>query len=244
MSATPAAAANAKPASKGFFNGLFGKKSTPVNSKPVNVGKPIVENTSSNEAIAEAVQQSEINAAKATPSWLPTFLGGRTKHAGRNSSMNFLLTKPHRNMVETGPAAPRYAGAAAANATGINESAVAALNASLNGKPANGAANAGANAGANGAANAGANAGANGAAAKRARTRKQRGGARGMTLRVPGPRNVLRVTGKTARKLGRVGVYGLKKVGNGVHVVTGLLGGLLKKSTNMVRKMTKRRQRR
>lgn len=238
MSATPAAAANAKPASKGFFNGLFGKKSPSVNSKPVNVGKPIVENTSSNEAIAEAVQQSEINAAKATPSWLPTFLGGRTKHAGRNSSMNFLLTKPHRNMVETGPAAPRYAGAAAANATGINESAVAALNASLNGKPANGA-----NAGANGA-NGAANAGANGAAAKRARTRKQRGGARGMTLRVPGPRNVLRVTGKTARKLGRVGVYGLKKVGNGVHVVTGLLGGLLKKSTNMVRKMTKRRQRR
>ena len=245
MSATPAAAANAKPASKGFFNGLFGKKSPSVNSKPVNVGKPIVENTSSNEAIAEAVQKSEINAAKATPSWLPTFLGGRTKEYGKMKPNNARAAananaganeyahaaeamKP--NNADTFAARVEAAGAAraAANATGINESAVTALNASLNGKPANGAANAG----------------ANGAAAKRARTRKQRGGARGMTLRVPGPRNVLRVTGKTARKLGRVGVYGLKKVGNGVHVVTGLLGGLLKKSTNMVRKMTKRRQRR
>ena len=246
MSATPAAAANAKPASKGFFNGLFGKKSPSVNSKPVNVGKPIVENTSSNEAIAEAVQQSEINAAKTTPSWLPTFLGGRTKEYGKMKPNNARAAananaganeyahaaeamKPNNAdtfaaRVEAAGAARAAANANAAGATGINESAVAALNASLNGKPAN--------------------AGANGAAAKRARTRKQRGGARGMTLRVPGPRNVLRVTGKTARKLGRVGVYGLKKVGNGVHVVTGLLGGLLKKSTNMVRKMTKRRQRR
>ena len=241
MSATPAAAANAKPASKGFFNGLFGKKSPSVNSKPVNVGKPIVENTSSNEAIAEAVQKSEINAAKATPSWLPTFLGGRTKEYGKMKPNNAGAARAAANAnaganeyahaaeamkpnnADTFAARVEAAGAAA-NATGINESAVAALNASLNGKPAN--------------------AGANGAAAKRARTRKQRGGARGMTLRVPGPRNVLRVTGKTARKLGRVGVYGLKKVGNGVHVVTGLLGGLLKKSTNMVRKMTKRRQRR
>ena len=256
MSATPAAAANAKPASKGFFNGLFGKKSPSVNSKPVNVGKPIVENTSSNEAIAEAVQQSEINAAKTTPSWLPTFLGGRTKEYGKMKPNNAGAARAAANAnaganeyahaaeamkpnnadtfaarVEAAGAARAAANANAAGATGINESAVAALNASLNGKPANGA-------------NAGANAGANGAAAKRARTRKQRGGARGMTLRVPGPRNVLRVTGKTARKLGRVGVYGLKKVGNGVHVVTGLLGGLLKKSTNMVRKMTKRRQRR
>ena len=109
--------------------------------------------------------------------------------------------------------AARYAGYAAAantteaNATGINESAVAELNASLNG-----------------------------AAAKRARTRKQRGGA----LRVPGPRNVLRVTGKTVRKLRNVGVYGLKKVGNGVHMVTGLLGGVLKKGGNVVRKITRR----
>ena len=74
----------------------------------------------------------------------------------------------------------------------------------------------------------------------RSRTRKQRGGAyRGKTMRLPGSRNVLRVTGKTARKLGRVGVYGLKKIGNGVHVVTGLLGGLLKKGSNVVRKTLK-----
>ena len=73
----------------------------------------------------------------------------------------------------------------------------------------------------------------------RSRTRKQRGGYRGKTMRLPGARNVLRVTGKTARKLSRVGVYGLKKVGNGVHVVTGLLGGLLKKGSNVVRKTMK-----
>ena len=79
------------------------------------------------------------------------------------------------------------------------------------------------------------------ATAARRRTRKQRGGARGMTMRLPGARNVLRVTGKTVRKLGRVGVYGLKKVGNGVHVVTGLLGGVLKKSRNVFRRLTKRR---
>ena len=66
--------------------------------------------------------------------------------------------------------------------------------------------------------------------------RRQRGGA----LRVPGPRNVLRVTGKTVRKLRNVGVYGLKKVGNGVHMVTGLLGGVLKKGGNVVRKITRR----
>jgi hypothetical protein len=79
-------------------------------------------------------------------------------------------------------------------------------------------------------------------AAARRRTRKQRGGARGKTMRLPGARNVLRVTGKTARKLGRVGVYGLKKVGNGVHVVTGLLGGVLKKTRNVFRGLTKRRK--
>jgi hypothetical protein len=48
-----------------------------------------------------------------------------------------------------------------------------------------------------------------------AKTRKQRGGA--------GVKNVLRVTGSTARKLGKVGTYGLRKVGNGVHVITSLL---------------------
>ena len=83
------------------------------------------------------------------------------------------------------------------------------------------------------------------AAAKRARTRKQRGGA----LRVPGPRNVLRVTGKTVRKLRNVGVYGLKKVGNGVHMVTGLLGAGTKLVGSVVNKggktlkgLVKRRQ--
>jgi hypothetical protein len=74
------------------------------------------------------------------------------------------------------------------------------------------------------------------AGSTRSRTRKQRGGA----LRVPGPRNVLRVTGKTVRKLRNVGVYGLKKVGNGVHMVTGLIGGVLKKGGNVVRKITRR----
>ena len=83
------------------------------------------------------------------------------------------------------------------------------------------------------------------AAAKRARTRKQRGGA----LRVPGPRNVLRVTGKTVRKLRNVGVYGLKKVGNGVHMVTGLLGAgttlvgsVVNKGGKTLKGLVKRRQ--
>jgi hypothetical protein len=109
------------------------------------------------------------------------------------------------------------AAASVANgATGVNSKAVAALNASLAPKPSS-------------------------VTELRSRTRKQRGGAyRGKTMRLPGARNVLRVTGKTARKLGRVGVYGLKKIGNGVHVVTGLLGGLLKKGSNVVRKITRR----
>jgi hypothetical protein len=70
--------------------------------------------------------------------------------------------------------------------------------------------------------------------------RRQRGGYRGKTMRLPGTRNVLRVTGKTVRKLRNVGVYGLKKVGNGVHMVTGLLSGVLKKGGNVVRKITRR----
>jgi hypothetical protein len=56
-------------------------------------------------------------------------------------------------------------------------------------------------------------------------------------MRLPGPRNVLRVTGKTVRKLRNVGVYGLKKVGNGVHMITGLLGAgtkLLGSGTKMI----------
>jgi len=201
---------NTKP--KGLFGGLFG-------SAP-NIGSRSAGNTNSNEAIAKAVQQSEVNAAKATPSWLPTFLGGRTKAGSSNAAMGTLLAKPLRNYVEPAPPAPKGAAAGAAEAaTGINESAVAALNASLNGKPAS------------------------------ARTRKQRGGARGKTMRLPGPRNVLRVTGKTVRKLRNVGVYGLKKVGNGVHMVTGLLGAGTKLLGSVVRKggktlkgLVKRRQ--
>jgi hypothetical protein len=68
-------------------------------------------------------------------------------------------------------------------------------------------------------------------------------------MRLPGPRNVLRVTGKTVRKLRNVGVYGLKKVGNGVHMVTGLLGAGTKMIGSVVRKggktlkgLVKRRQ--
>jgi hypothetical protein len=208
MSANAAAPSANKPAntkSKGLFGGLFGsaKKNAP------NVGSRSAGNTNSNEAIAKAVQQSEVNAAKATPSWLPTFLGGRTKAGSSNAAMGTLLAKPHNNFVEGAP--PAQKGAAA----GVNESAVAALNASLAPKSSS-------------------------VTELRSRTRKQRGGAyRGKTMRLPGSRNVLRVTGKTARKLGRVGVYGLKKIGNGVHVVTGLLGGLLKKGSNVVRKTMK-----
>ena len=79
--------------------------------------------------------------------------------------------------------------------------------------------------------------------------RRQRGGARGKTMRLPGPRNVLRVTGKTVGKIRNVGVYGLKKVGNGVHMVTGLLGAgtklvgsVLRKGGKTLKGLTKRRQ--
>lgn len=81
------------------------------------------------------------------------------------------------------------------------------------------------------------------AAGAAARTRRrQRGGARGKTLRLPGTRNVLRVTGKTVGKIRNVGVYGLKKVGNGVHMVTGLLGSVLRKGGKTLKSITKRRQ--
>jgi hypothetical protein len=144
----------------------------------------------------------------------------------------------------------------------------ASANASSNAKNASAnagsnAKNAGANAGAN-AKNAGANANANAknsppalqpvevakslnAPAKT--RRRQRGGARGKTMRLPGPRNVLRVTGKTVGKVRNVGVYGLKKVGNGVHLVTGLigkgtglLGSVLRKGGKTLKNLTKRRQ--
>ena len=112
-------------------------------------------------------------------------------------------------------------------------------------KPANSPANAPAAAAAEAALNAPA---AN--AKARARTlRRQRGGARGKTMRLPGPRNVLRVTGKTVGKIRNVGVYGLKKVGNGVHMVTGLLGAgtklvgsVLRKGGKTLKGLTKRRQ--
>ena len=75
-----------------------------------------------------------------------------------------------------------------------------------------------------------------------AKTRKQRGGARGKTMRLPGMRNVLRVTGKTVRKLRNVGVYSLKTVGRGVFAVTGLLGKTTKALTRSFRgKSGKRR---
>jgi len=49
-----------------------------------------------------------------------------------------------------------------------------------------------------------------------AQTRKaQRGGSK-----IPGVSNVVRITGTTLKKIGNVGIYGLKKVGNGVHVIT------------------------
>ena len=158
-----APAANAKP---GFFNGLFGKKNTPV-----NVGARSEGNTNNNAAIAKTLQQEEINRAKKRPSFLPSWLGGKSQ--------------AQKNAERAAPTQAQVLG-------------------SLN---------------------------------KLAKTRRrQRGGA----LRVPGPRNVLRVTGKTVRKLRNVGVYGLKKVGNGVHMVTGLLGGVLKKGGNVVRKITRR----
>ena len=117
----------------------------------------------------------------------------------------------------------------------------------------NASANASANAGAN-AKNAGANANKNSPPALKpvevaaslnapAKTRRrQRGGARGKTMRLPGPRNVLRVTGKTVGKVRNVGVYGLKKVGNGVLMVTGLLGSVLRKGGKTLKGLTKRRQ--
>jgi hypothetical protein len=55
--------------------------------------------------------------------------------------------------------------------------------------------------------------------AKNRKTRKaQRGGSK-----IPGVSNVVRITGTTLKKIGNVGIYGLKKVGNGVHVITGVV---------------------
>jgi hypothetical protein len=165
--------------------------------------------------------------------------------------------------------APAATPAPAANAKGGLLGGITSL---FGGKPANAknaSANASANAGAN-AKNAGANAKNAGANAKNAGAnananknsppplqpvdvakslnspaktrRRQRGGARGKTMRLPGTRNVLRVTGKTVGKVRNVGVYGLKKVGNGVHMVTGLLGSVLRKGGKTLKSITKRRQ--
>ena len=66
--------------------------------------------------------------------------------------------------------------------------------------------------------------------------RRQRGGARSRTMRLPGTRSVLRVTGKTVGKLRNVGLYGLQKVGNGVHLVT----GLIRKGTGLVNSVVRK----
>jgi hypothetical protein len=149
------------------------------------------------------------------------------------------------------PANAKNAGANAKNANAGANAKNASANAGANAK----------NAGANANKNAGANANKNSPPALQpvevakslnapAKTRRrQRGGARGKTMRLPGPRNVLRVTGKTVGKVRNVGVYGLKKVGNGVHLVTGLigkgtglLGSVLRKGGKTLKNLTKRRQ--
>ena len=232
-----------------MFGGLFGKKK---NDPTLAVG-----NTNSNAEIAKIEQEKELRLAreesakrKAAGSSFFGKLGSffskeptyeQLKEKGRIAN----VFSAERNAAREASNAQRNAAALNA-AAGVNEHAVKKLNASLG---------AGATAGTGATATASRAASGNngyvtgnpfsgtGSGSLRRRTRKQRGGAyRGKTMRLPTGRNVLRVTGKTARKLGRVGVYGLKKVGNGVHVVTGLLGGLLKKGSNVVRKMTKRRQ--
>ena len=157
-------------------------------------------------------------------------------------------------------AAPAAAPAPAANAKGGLLGGLTSLFAAKPANAKNASANAGANAnknagaGANANKNAGANANKNSPPALKpvevaaslnapAKTRRrQRGGARGKTMRLPGPRNVLRVTGKTVGKVRNVGVYGLKKVGNGVLMVTGLLGSVLRKGGKTLKGLTKRRQ--
>jgi hypothetical protein len=54
---------------------------------------------------------------------------------------------------------------------------------------------------------------------KMTQTRKTRKAQRGGS-KIPGVSNVVRITGTTLKKIGNVGIYGLKKVGNGVHVIT------------------------
>ena len=218
--------ANTKPSLKKLFGGLFGsaKKNAP------NVASLSEGNTSRNYAIAAALQEEEINKA----AFLPTWLSGKSKdqkNAELKAAFKAIDVAKAKKAMEK--AKKEFAAVDARRKEGkatlwehdqadkhmwmaeeAYEKAKEASNASVNIKP------------------------ANGNAAKRARTRKQRGGA----LRVPGPRNVLRVTGKTVRKLRNVGVYGLKKVGNGVHMVTGLLGSVLRKGGKTLKSITKRRQ--
>jgi hypothetical protein len=146
------------------------------------------------------------------------------------------------------PANSKNAGANAKNASANANAKNASANANANAKNASAGANA---------KNASANANAKNAAEPPAlqpvdvakslnspakTRRRQRGGARGKTMRLPGTRNVLRVTGKTVGKIRNVGVYGLKKVGNGVHMVTGLVGAVLSKGGKTLKSITKRRQ--
>jgi len=233
-----------------MFGGLFGNKKF----------DRTVGNTNSNAEIAKRLQEEELRLAREEPAKRkaarPSFFGKLGSFFSKEPTYEQLKAKGNianvfsaeRNAArEAREASNAERNAAALNAAaGVNEHAVNKLNASLG---ATATAGTGATATASRAAS-GNNGYATGnpfsgtgSGSLRRRTRKQRGGAyRGKTMRLPTGRNVLRVTGKTARKLGRVGVYGLKKVGNGVHVVTGLLGGLLKKGSNVVRKMTKRRQ--
>ena len=176
----------------------------------------------------------------------------------KNSNAKNSSAKNAGNVVNTSANAKNASNVAAANGNVAVKNAnkpsggvLGALGSIFGAKPAANAANVAAN---NKPANAAANkpsveASLNTAKARARTLRRQRGGARGKTMRLPGPRNVLRVTGKTVGKIRNVGVYGLKKVGNGVHMVTGLLGAgtklvgsVLRKGGKTLKGLTKRRQ--
>ena len=184
------------------------------------------------------------------------------KNAGNvavaNANAKNSSAKNAGNVVNTSANAKNASNVAAANGNVAVKNAnkpsggvLGALGSIFGAKPAANAANVAAN---NKPANAAANkpsveASLNTAKARARTLRRQRGGARGKTMRLPGPRNVLRVTGKTVGKIRNVGVYGLKKVGNGVHMVTGLLGAgtklvgsVLRKGGKTLKGLTKRRQ--
>jgi len=209
-----------------MFGGLFGKKK---NDPTLAVG-----NTINNAEIAKRLQEDELRLAREESAKRkaagPSFFGSLFSKQPTNQQL-----RAKGNIANVFREERNAAREASNAATGVNEHAVNKLNASLGATATASRAASGNNGYATGNPFSG-----TGSGSLRRRTRKQRGGAyRGKTMRLPTGRNVLRVTGKTARKLGRVGVYGLKKVGNGVHVVTGLLGGLLKKGSNVVRKTMK-----